>query len=191
MILDNNDSFTWNLVETIRQTTTIRIEVRSSIAVDIESISAYDGLLISPGPGLPDDYPKLRHIILENVNTLPILGICLGHQAIATAFGGCLKNLENIWHGKEALVKVLDKRGCFAGLPDEIPAGLYHSWAVDEQSLPRELTVTARDQRGEVMGIRHLSASVEGLQFHPESYLTPLGKQMLSNWIQSIVVNLK
>jgi len=186
LILDNNDSFTWNLVEAVRATGLALVEVVPTLLFDPFDDMDADGIILSPGPGLPQEFPAMEATIQLHGPHTPILGICLGHQAIAQAFGGSLVNLREVRHGKQAEVEICDHSTLFPGLPHWFQAGLYHSWAVSAEGLSPELKVTARDRRGVIMGIRHHSMPLEGVQFHPESYLTPLGYQMIRNWVRSL-----
>lgn len=149
-------------------------------------VHAADGIVISPGPGLPRDFPSLRKIYQQAAGRVAVLGICLGLQALADTFGGGLKNLSETSHGKLAQIAHSSAYYLFRGLPSPFEAGLYHSWAVDEQSFPDVLEVTCRDGRGIIMGARHREYKLEAVQFHPESYLTPGGRRILENWVSGL-----
>jgi anthranilate synthase/aminodeoxychorismate synthase-like glutamine amidotransferase len=149
----------------------------------VSGLSGYDAILISPGPGLPDDFPVLKEVILHWGSRIPILGICLGHQAIAEAYGGHLISLPEPRHGKEVIVQFASGEALFSGIPPHSVAGLYHSWAVSSQEIPDVLQVIASDSEEGIMGIRHRDFPVIGLQFHPESYITRFGKGLMRNWL--------
>jgi len=151
---------------------------------DLENISSYDKILISPGPGLPEDAGIVSGVIRSYSSSKSILGICLGHQAIAVAFGAKLKNLKQILHGQATPAKIIDEQEyLFEGVPKVFEAGRYHSWVVDAESLPGELKITATDNEENVMAISHKTYDVKGLQFHPESIMTPYGRRILKNWL--------
>lgn len=143
--------------------------------------------MISPGPGLPPDFPLLKGVIKEFGSSIPILGICLGLQAIVDAYGGKLRNLESVRHGKSTLVYPAKQIEIFNGITSPFRAGLYHSWVADEKNFPDELEVICRDEEGLIMGVQHREYPIVGLQFHPESYLTPEGKRILKNWVDLIL----
>jgi anthranilate synthase component II len=183
-IIDNKDSFTYNLVQIVGKTHKKYYAVRGSEEVDIEEILSFDKILFSPGPGVPSEAGKMNEIIRRFYKTKSILGICLGHQAIAEFFGGNIFNLPKPLHGisGKIIVEAPDDY-LFDGLPGEIEGGLYHSWAVDKNTLPDELKITAKSQSGIIMGISHKKYDVKGLQFHPESVMTPLGEKIIENWL--------
>lgn len=182
-IIDNYDSFTWNLFHYL-ETIADEVKVIRYDEADLKILSSFDRIVISPGPGLPSDYPKLKEIITTLGKTHAVLGICLGHQAIAEAFGGTLINLDNVWHGIIKQTNITDiSDPLFFGLPETITTGHYHSWVVEKNYLPDCLKITAADEKGIVMGISHKKYNVKGLQFHPESIMTPYGKTILKNWI--------
>ena len=182
-IIDNFDSFTWNLFHYL-ETLADEVKVIRYDAAEITELSLFDSIVISPGPGLPSDYPKLKELIAILGITHPILGICLGHQAIAEAFGARLKNLKNVLHGVERHTIINDKTELlFEGLPESILTGHYHSWVVEENSMPKCLKVTASDKEGTIMALTHTRYNIKGVQFHPESIMTTHGKNILKNWV--------
>jgi anthranilate synthase component 2 len=194
-VFDNYDSFTYNLVHLVEKLLHERVEVHRNDKIPLEKVKEYDKIILSPGPGIPEEAGLLLPLIKEYAASKPILGVCLGHQAIGEAFGGRLTNLSTVYHGVSTPVKLLRPRGkgsngqvgndLFEGLPDELEVGRYHSWVVSEEGFPAELEITARDEHGYIMGLRHKSLDVQGVQFHPESVLTPRGEQILKNWLKA------
>lgn len=188
LVLDNYDSFTFNLVQYIQELLDQSVTVKRNDAIALEAVGEYDAIVLSPGPGLPSDAGIMPALIKRYAATKPILGVCLGHQAIGEAFGAQLLNLEEVYHGIETpITKVVADEPLFQGLPEHFQAGRYHSWVVKKDSLPAELEVTAVDSRGEIMAMRHRVHNVRGMQFHPESIMTPEGKQMLANFFKYCV----
>ena len=183
LIFDNYDSFTYNLVQLVEQCGKADVVVKKNDQVTLHDVEQFNGIVFSPGPGLPHDVPLMMEIIRHVGETVPVLGVCLGHQAIAEAFGGTLKHLHTIYHGTTIRTKVFVPDVLFRHIPDIFDAGLYHSWAVDEIGLPDELEITARGESGNIMAIRHRVWPVRGIQFHPESIMTPHGQQMIENWL--------
>ncbi len=184
LIIDNFDSFTYNIVH-ILESLGAEIDVKRVDKIDIEQISIYNKIIISPGPGLPSDNKILLDIINKYKSEKSILGICLGHQAIALAFGSQLFNTEKINHGVSKNTIIIDKNeSLFDEIETEFMSGRYHSWAIKKDSLPIELTITAIDDEGIIMAISHKNFDVKGIQFHPESVLTPHGKLILKNWFK-------
>ncbi|MGA0560794.1 anthranilate synthase component II [Larkinella sp. VNQ87] len=183
LVIDNYDSFTYNLVYILRELGHI-VEVRRNDKISLEEVDAYDKILLSPGPGIPSEAGIMQEIIRTYAPTKSILGVCLGHQGIGEAFGATLENMSDVYHGvaHRTFIKDASER-LFDGLPDELLVGRYHSWTVMPETIPDELTVTAVDEEGRVMGIAHKTYDVRGVQFHPESVLTQHGKQMLQNWL--------
>jgi len=183
IIIDNLDSFTYNLVHIIEQFTSNYKVVRVN-KTDIKEISTYDKILISPGPGLPSENNILREII-ERYSHKSILGVCLGHQAIAETFGGSIYNLSEVNHGIQKNTVITDKNeSLFRNISVNFMSGRYHSWAVNKEKLPDVLQITAIDDNGVIMGISHKLLDIKGIQFHPESVLTPCGNKILENWIR-------
>ena len=185
LVFDNYDSFTYNLVHLVEKITGHKVEVARNDRIPLEDIRRYDKIILSPGPGIPAEAGLLLPLIREYASSKSILGVCLGHQAIGEAFGGKLINLSTVYHGVATPVQVLKPGGLFQGLPDTLEVGRYHSWVVSDEGLPAELEVTARDENRYIMGLRHKSLPVEGVQFHPESVLTPNGEQLMMNWLKA------
>jgi anthranilate synthase component 2 len=182
LMLDNYDSFTWNLVHLFEELgAEVSVFRNDAITVDEAEALAPDRLVVSPGPGRPEDAGISVELIRRLGPTVPTLGVCLGHQAIVEAFGGRVGRARALLHGKSSVVRH-DGRGVYVGLPDEIEAGRYHSLAAIE--VPGQLVVTATTPDGEVMGVRHRSYPVEGVQFHPESVLTPSGPELAANFLR-------
>ncbi|MCB0916128.1 MAG: aminodeoxychorismate/anthranilate synthase component II [Actinobacteria bacterium] len=181
LVVDNYDSFVFNLVQYLAQLGAECTVVRND-EIDPGDAAGYDGVLLSPGPGAPADAGICIELIRAMGGSVPILGVCLGHQAIAEAFGGRVGRAPELLHGKTSLVHH-DGSGVFAGLPDPFTATRYHSLAVERDSLPGELLVTATTDSGVIMGLRHRDLAIEGVQFHPESVLTEGGHRMLANWL--------
>jgi anthranilate synthase component 2 len=185
LVLDNYDSFTYNLVHLLKDLGCQDIEVHRNDQVEIEELQQFQAIVLSPGPGLPEEAGIMPELVRRFAPTKRILGICLGHQCIAEAFGGRLRRLATVVHGKDPLTKVIDPEDpLFEGLPPEFRTGRYHSWVVDRENFPACLRVTAVDAGGDVMALRHSTYDVCGLQFHPESVLTPVGRDILRNWLR-------
>ena len=184
LVFDNYDSFTYNLVHLVEKITGEKVDVFRNDRIGLADIAVYDKIILSPGPGIPKEAGLLLPLIKEYAASKSILGVCLGHQAIAEAFGGTLVNLTTVYHGVATPVKILNTRsGILKGLGEEIEAGRYHSWIVSDDDLPGVLEVTARDANGYIMGLQHKEFDVQGVQFHPESVLTTDGEQILRNWL--------
>lgn len=192
LVFDNYDSFTYNLVHLIEKITGEKVEVRRNDKISLEEVAAYDKIILSPGPGIPSEAGLLLPLIKAYASTKSILGVCLGHQAIAEAFGGSLTNLSTVYHGVATPIRmnhplvVTHPNGVLSGLPDEIVVGRYHSWIVSKDDLPTGLEITATDGNGYIMGLQHKEFDVQGVQFHPESVLTPDGEQILRNWLKPL-----
>jgi anthranilate synthase component 2 len=182
-IIDNYDSFTYNLDHLVKelgaQTTVLRND-----RFRIGDLEPYEGILLSPGPGIPSEAGLMPEVIRAYAGRKPILGICLGEQAIGEAFGGRLVNLDDVFHGVQTPCRILKDDYIFEGLPEEIQVGRYHSWVVDAASLPECLEILADSREGQVMALRHRSLDLRGIQFHPESVLTPEGRRIISNWLK-------
>ncbi len=185
-LVDNHDSFTWNLVELFRRVGGVALEVVSSSSVDVEALGEFDGIVFSPGPGIPAEQPAMFSILDRWAGERAILGVCLGHQAIARWLGAELVNLSRPVHGEQIELEIVHDDALFVDLPRPISAGLYHSWAVDTETLPPEMTATAQTASGRLMAMRHERWNLRGVQFHPESILTPVGDAMLRNWLATL-----
>lgn len=182
LVVDNYDSFVFNLVQYLQQLAA-EVTVLRNDEVRAASVGDYDGVLLSPGPGSPEDAGVCMEMVRSAADSrTPLLGVCLGHQAIAAQFGGVVSRAPELLHGKTSQV-THDGTGVFAGLPSPFRATRYHSLALDPQTVPEELTVSATTASGVVMGLRHRSLPIEGVQFHPESVLTEHGHLMLANWL--------
>lgn len=184
-IIDNYDSFTYNLVQLVEQAGA-RVTVLRNDRFALPDLAAYDKLLLSPGPGIPQEAGLLMPVIRTYAATKPILGVCLGEQAIGEAFGAQLCNLSDVFHGVQTEIS-LDGPGVadnylFDGLPRRLAVGRYHSWVVSREGLPDTLAIIAVSDEGLTMGLRHRTLDVHGIQFHPESVLTPLGERIIRNW---------
>jgi len=184
ILIDNYDSFTFNLYQYLQEISDHTVDVKRNDKVDVEDIQAYDVIIFSPGPGLPKDAGSMPAIIEKYKKTKPILGVCLGHQAIGESYGATLINLETVYHGVDAALTILEPNGLFEQVPDGIRVGRYHSWSIQKGSTPDDIVVTAEDAHGEIMAIRHRTDPVFGVQFHPESILTPDGKDILRNFLK-------
>ena len=184
LVFDNYDSFTYNLVHLVEKITHEKVTVCRNDQITLEEVDAYDKIILSPGPGIPTEAGLLIPLIKEYAPTKSILGVCLGHQAIGEAFGAELENLANVYHGIATPINILNQNApVLKGLGEKIEVGRYHSWIVSDLDWPDDLEVTARDENGYIMGLQHKSYDVQGVQFHPESVLTPDGETMLRNWL--------
>ncbi|WP_083932902.1 anthranilate synthase component II [Gillisia sp. CAL575] len=182
LVIDNYDSFVYNLVHYLEELDCDVTVIRNN-EVDLDMIAKYDKILLSPGPGIPDEAGLLKEIIIKYAPTKSILGVCLGQQAIGEVFGGKLINLDSVFHGVSSKINVtVENESLFYHLDKELIVGRYHSWVVDP-NLPGSLEATSFDENGQVMSLRHREYDVRGVQFHPESVLTPMGKQIMKNWI--------
>ena len=182
LVVDNYDSFVFNLVQYLAQLGA-EIEVRRNDAITTQEADTFDGILLSPGPGTPEAAGACMDIVRECSTVTPIFGVCLGHQAIAAAFGATVSRAPELLHGKTSLVHH-QGLGVLAGLPDPFIATRYHSLAIEPRTVPAELEVTGTTDSGVIMAIRHRTLTVEGVQFHPESVLTEGGHRMLANWLE-------
>jgi anthranilate synthase component 2 len=184
VVIDNYDSFTYNLVHALGQITGEKVDVYRNDKVELPELEKYSHIVLSPGPGIPDEAGRLKEIIRAFAPGKRMLGVCLGHQAIAEVFGGKLINIRKVFHGVSTRIRVLDPEDyLFRNIPDEFEGGRYHSWIVSDQDLPECLKITARAEDGEIMAISHTGYDVKGVQFHPESILTKCGTDILTNWI--------
>ena len=191
LVLDNYDSFTYNLVHIIKALGYTNVEVHRNDKITIEEIARFDKILLSPGPGIPSEAGILQEVIRTYAGKKSIFGVCLGHQAIGEVFGGTLTNLEKVYHGIATKTKILDKGILFDGIPHEITTGRYHSWVVDRKDFPDVLEITAEDDEGKIMALKHKTLDLVGVQFHPESILTEFGQKMMQNWLESSGTNSK
>ncbi|WP_406684388.1 aminodeoxychorismate/anthranilate synthase component II [Seonamhaeicola sp. MEBiC1930] len=184
LVIDNYDSFTYNLVHYLEDLN-CDVTVYRNDKLELEDVEPFDKIVLSPGPGIPDEAGLLKAIIEKYAPTKSILGVCLGQQAIGEVFGGSLVNLDEVYHGVATKVEItVDDESIFSGLDKDIEVGRYHSWVVDA-NLPESLEATSFDANGQVMSLRHKTYDVKGVQYHPESVLTPDGKKILENWVNS------
>ncbi|NMR34049.1 aminodeoxychorismate/anthranilate synthase component II [Chryseobacterium aquaticum] len=184
LVFDNYDSFTYNLVQMIERITDQKVDVYRNDEIPLEEIEKYDKIILSPGPGIPEEAGILLDLIKKYAPTKSILGVCLGQQAIAEAFGGNLINLSEIYHGVATSSKTTRENvKLFRNLPEEIEVGRYHSWAVNNENFPEELEITSVDNDGMIMALQHKTYDVHGVQFHPESILTPEGEMIIRNFL--------
>ena len=184
VIIDNYDSFTYNLVYQVEQVSGLRPDVIRNDEIMLEDLDQYDHIILSPGPGLPNEAGQLMAVIGQYFDKKPILGVCLGHQAIVEHFGGHLINLDEVHHGVSTQLQIIDLREqIFRGMTDLFYAGRYHSWVADNNTIPEGMSVTCVDGEGEVMGISHNQYPVKGVQFHPESILTESGDKIIRNFL--------
>lgn len=186
LLLDNFDSFTYNLVHYIESIPDFTVDVFRNNEISIEKVNDYEIIILSPGPGLPTDAGITKQLIETYAPHKKILGVCLGMQAIGEVFGGKLKNLEKVYHGISTPIKVIDKDNLlFNNLPEQLNVGRYHSWVIDKNCFPADLSITSIDENNEPMSLKHNKFQVYGVQFHPESILTEHGKTMLRNFLTS------
>lgn len=184
LVIDNYDSFTYNLVHYLEDLN-CKVTVWRNDQFRIEDVDKFHKILLSPGPGIPDESGLLKEVIKTYAKTKSILGICLGQQAIGEVFGGSLENLDTVYHGIATPVQLtVNNETLFNGIDTTFPVGRYHSWVVNS-NLPESLEATSHDENGQIMSLRHKLYDVRGVQFHPESVLTPDGKTMLKNWIEN------
>ncbi|MCS6824507.1 MAG: aminodeoxychorismate/anthranilate synthase component II [Cytophagaceae bacterium] len=183
LMIDNYDSFTYNLVHIVRKLG-YEIDVYRNDKIQIEQVDQYDKIILSPGPGIPSEAGLMLSIISRYAAEKSILGVCLGHQGIGEVFGGRLVNLSSVYHGVATPMTVTKQDYIFSGLPSTMEIGRYHSWVVDHTDFPNVLEVTAVDENGHIMALRHKEYDVRGVQFHPESILTPHGETILKNWLE-------
>ena len=170
LLLDNYDSFTYNLVHAIKSLGYFKVDVIRNDKIDLSDVNQYDKIILSPGPGLPEESGVMIKLIKEFAESKSILGVCLGHQAIAEVFGAKLVNIPNVFHGVQTPIKIV--------------AGRYHSWIVSKENFPKELEITAEDNAGDIMGLKHREFDLHGVQFHPESILTPEGIKIINNFLE-------
>lgn len=183
VIIDNYDSFTYNLAHLVKELGA-EVEVLRNDQFQIEDLLPYDKIILSPGPGIPSEAGLLLDVIRQYAPIKPILGVCLGHQAIGEYFGGHLTNLSQVFHGVSSTVSVTTPDYIYNELPDHIEVGRYHSWVVDTHAFPDCLEITSVSEEGQIMSLRHRQYDVRGIQYHPESVLTPDGQKIISNWLK-------
>ena len=192
LVFDNYESFTYNLVHMVEKITKQKVEVFRNDELSLEKVKDYDKIILSPGPGIPSEAGLLLPLIKEYAASKSILGVCLGHQAIGEAFGGTLINLSAPFHGIATSIQLVTNRKeantnvnyLFEGMPTEFIVGRYHSWVVSDQNFPTDLSITATEANGLIMALEHKKYDVQGVQFHPESVLTPIGETILKNWLK-------
>lgn len=183
VIIDNYDSFTYNLSHLLKELGA-EVEVVRNDKFELKDLEQYDKIVLSPGPGIPSEAGLLLDVIRTYVGRKPILGVCLGHQAIGEVFGASLENLKEVYHGVQTEGTQLGNDYIFDGLPERVMMGRYHSWVVAKDSVPECLEVTAMSDDGEIMAMRHRQYDIHGIQFHPESVLTPDGKTIVGNFLK-------
>jgi len=185
LVIDNYDSFTYNLVHYVEQLTNDPVDVYRNDQISVEEVNSYDKILLSPGPGIPDEAGISKEVIKKYAPTKSILGVCLGHQAIAEVFGGQIYNLDKVYHGVATTVILTNKVDyIFKDIPKVFNAGRYHSWMVSREKFPDDMYISSIDENGEVMSISHKKYDVKGVQFHPESVLTEHGLKIIENWLK-------
>ena len=185
LVIDNYDSFTYNLVHLVKSVGDHEVTVVKNDPVDLKDVQNYDRIILSPGPGIPSEAGQLISVIKEYGSRKPILGVCLGHQAIGEVFGGKLINLDTVFHGLSTPINILSTESIFQNLPTTVHVGRYHSWILQKEGFPEELQITAEDEEGMIMAFKHKEYPLYAVQFHPESILTPEGKKMMENWLTS------
>jgi anthranilate synthase component 2 len=191
LVFDNYDSFTYNLVHLVEKIIGEKVDVFRNDQIPMENVAIYDKIILSPGPGIPSEAGMLLPLIRQYAASKSILGVCLGHQAIGEAFGGKLVNLSKVYHGVASPVNIIPQNpgnalvnaDLFNGMTDGFMAGRYHSWVIDPNGFPKVLEITATDANGHIMALRHKTYDVLGVQFHPESVLTPSGEMIMRNWL--------
>ena len=182
VIIDNYDSFTYNLAHLVKELGAEVTVVRND-QFELPELQKYDKIILSPGPGIPKEAGLLMDVIEAYATCKPILGVCLGHQAIGEFFGGRLTNLSQVFHGISSTIDITTPDYIYEGLPREIEVGRYHSWVVDTDGLPDCIEVTSMSKEGQIMSLRHKELDIRGIQYHPESVLTPEGKAIIRNWL--------
>lgn len=183
LILDNYDSFTYNLAHILNELN-VEVSIFRNDKISLDEVAMYDKILLSPGPGIPPEAGILMDLVKKYAPTKSILGVCLGQQAIGEVFGGTLENLAEVYHGVESNIQIIKEDPLFEGVEKNFVAGRYHSWVVSQKEFPKSLEILAIDKKeNQIMALRHKEYEVRGVQFHPESILTPQGKQMIKNWL--------
>ncbi len=185
LVIDNYDSFTYNLVHYLEKLTDEPVVVYRNDEISLDKINSYDKIVLSPGPGIPVEAGICIDLIKEYAASKSILGVCLGHQAVAEAFGAVLLNLDKVYHGISSEISVLTPDDpLYKGLPDRLEVGRYHSWIVSRENVPECFTITCEDKQGLIMGISHMEYDLKGVQYHPESVLTEHGLKIIENWLK-------
>jgi anthranilate synthase component 2 len=185
LVFDNYDSFTYNLVQLIKELAVdAKVEVHRNDEIPLEDVKAFDKILLSPGPGIPSESGLLLPLIKEYAASKSIFGVCLGQQAIGESYGGSLSNLTKVYHGIATPVHLTHPSSLFEGLPNSFNVGRYHSWVVNEKDLPKDLIITSKDEESYIMSLEHTKYDVKGVQYHPESVLTPEGAKIIANWLK-------
>ena len=190
LVVDNYDSFTYNLVHLVEKILGVKVTVFRNDQIDLDAVNEYDKIILSPGPGIPSEAGLLLPLIKAYAPKKSILGVCLGHQAIGESFGGKLINLSTVYHGLATPIQLVptsskqEANDVFQGFENELIVGRYHSWVISDEGFPDELEITARDHNNYIMALRHKTYDVQGVQFHPESVLTPEGEKILRNWLK-------
>ena len=182
-MLDNYDSFTYNLVHYLEDLN-CEVTVKRNDQLSLEEVDEFNEIVLSPGPGIPDEAGLLKPIIKTYAATKRIFGVCLGQQAIGEVFGGTLVNLDQVYHGVATSITIIEDDYIYEGMPKNIEVGRYHSWVVSKENFPESLEITSIDDNGQIMSLRHRELDIRGVQFHPESVLTPKGKEIIKNWIE-------
>jgi anthranilate synthase component II len=186
LILDNYDSFTYNLVHMVEDITGTYPAVFRNDEIEVDEINEYDLIMLSPGPGIPDEAGILKEVIKTYAGKKPIFGVCLGLQAITEVFGGTIENLDTVFHGVATTMKVTNEKALiYRGVPTEFEAARYHSWIASTKDFPLELEITSVDEFGSIMSLQHKQYTISAVQFHPESILTPLGETIVRNFIEA------
>lgn len=191
LVFDNYDSFTYNLVHLIEKIMGVQVDVHRNDQITLDDVEVYDKIILSPGPGIPEEAGLLLPLIKRFASIKPILGVCLGHQAIGEAFGAKLINLDKVFHGVATPIHLTSESypssegNIFQDFPLSFEVGRYHSWVVDKKELPDCLEITAEDDNGFIMAMKHRNFDVTGVQFHPESVLTPSGEELMRNWLKA------
>ena len=184
LVLDNYDSFTYNLVHYIESNPNYSVDVFRNDEISLDAVDQYNTIVLSPGPGLPEEAGILKELIARYASTKKILGVCLGMQAIGEVFGGTLNNLNNVFHGVATQIKITNTDDLiYKNLPENIEVGRYHSWVISNDGFPNTLKITATDDNDQIMSIKHQNYNVYGVQFHPESILTTHGKEIITNFL--------
>lgn len=184
LVIDNYDSFTYNLVHALKKFDGVHVEVKRNDEVGKGEPGLYDKIVFSPGPGLPEEAGSMLSVIRDYAGVKPMLGVCLGHQAIGESFGGKLQNMNDVLHGIATPITIVSKSYLFENMPETFNAGRYHSWIVERNTLPTVLEITSVDNEGRIMSFQHREFDIQGVQFHPESVLTPIGEKILGNWVK-------